>query len=783
MKKMKKLLFKKNSIILTWLFSYLIIIVFSIIVISIQYIAMHGRIRQDVNDLNDYMLEQKYLQFEAMLNEVVDLSSQIVTNATIQKIANTSNPDNYEKYDIVRISQDLNSYHAANRNIDSCFIYFKDINTVVSASSITNSEVFYEVNHKVPDIDYEGWMDTISKSGSDQYINMYRTNATGQPVSSIAFLRSFPVSQSEDKKAVAVVLIDKSRFMKTVQDIIEINNANLLILDEKENILFSTNGNDFEGNLNYSDFVGSKSSQTIDVGNVKFVVSYLSSNIAKWKYVIAIPSNIYWIKLRSVQFLMFTGIFILLAGGFFITYILVRKNYSPMNDLINALQNHKPDGHTKNGVNEYNFIKETFKSILTDNEAMKDIVSQRSEILKDNFITRLLKGMVKSEDSVDALFDSFEDKLVSDYFAVALFHIEDLHLLFKESTSMTVLEKEKTMQFIMKNVLEEISGRSDVGYVVEIDNNVACLFNIREENIQNYQALIKQVILDAREFIKKHFMVSFTSAISSIHTSMQGINEAYCEASSALEYRIIYAKDDIIDFDEISKISKHEFYYPLQKEQHLINCIKAGDTVNADLILDEFFENNIGSASSNISLYTAKCLMFNLISTILKLSSEITINDEHLVTQLDLKVLFDCGTIFEMKCKVTEILHNFCKGISISDEAANASLINKAIEFIDKNYKDMNLSITMLADYFGVSSRLISKLFKDQTGERIIDYINKVRIKKIKQLIEEQDINLEHGAKLVGFYSFRTFMRIFKEHEGITPGKFKETNKKNKLNM
>nr|WP_246238994.1 helix-turn-helix transcriptional regulator [Paenibacillus anseongense] len=73
-----------------------------------------------------------------------------------------------------------------------------------------------------------------------------------------------------------------------------------------------------------------------------------------------------------------------------------------------------------------------------------------------------------------------------------------------------------------------------------------------------------------------------------------------------------------------------------------------------------------------------------------------------------------------------------------------------------------------------MKSTYLSKLFREQTGEGLLDYINKVRIVKAKELIENQNITLNEIASLVGFSDVNALIRIFKKYEGVTPGKYKE---------
>ena len=71
--------------------------------------------------------------------------------------------------------------------------------------------------------------------------------------------------------------------------------------------------------------------------------------------------------------------------------------------------------------------------------------------------------------------------------------------------------------------------------------------------------------------------------------------------------------------------------------------------------------------------------------------------------------------------------------------------------------------------------RYISKVFKDETGEGLLDHINRLRIQQAKKIMQNKNLVLEDVAGQVGFTNVNSFIRVFKKYEGITPGKYRES--------
>ena len=67
---------------------------------------------------------------------------------------------------------------------------------------------------------------------------------------------------------------------------------------------------------------------------------------------------------------------------------------------------------------------------------------------------------------------------------------------------------------------------------------------------------------------------------------------------------------------------------------------------------------------------------------------------------------------------------------------------------------------------------------KEETGENISSYINKVRIDRAKLLLADQNISLVDVAALTGFEDQSYFTKVFKAITGQSPKKYRESRKR-----
>ncbi|ADZ82955.1 AraC family transcriptional regulator [Cellulosilyticum lentocellum] len=99
--------------------------------------------------------------------------------------------------------------------------------------------------------------------------------------------------------------------------------------------------------------------------------------------------------------------------------------------------------------------------------------------------------------------------------------------------------------------------------------------------------------------------------------------------------------------------------------------------------------------------------------------------------------------------------------------------VDKIIKYISAHYTE-DLTLTSIAEQFYISPFYLSKIFKKSTNLSIIEYINSLRIRNAKELLESSSTKIADIAELVGFSSSSHFSRTFKLVTGLSPQQYKK---------
>lgn len=84
------------------------------------------------------------------------------------------------------------------------------------------------------------------------------------------------------------------------------------------------------------------------------------------------------------------------------------------------------------------------------------------------------------------------------------------------------------------------------------------------------------------------------------------------------------------------------------------------------------------------------------------------------------------------------------------------------------------ITIEMLADYTNLSTSYLSRLFKQNLGISISDYIREKKIEKAENLLKYSDFSLIEISNYLAFSSQSHFIQTFEKLVGITPKKYRD---------
>jgi len=116
-----------------------------------------------------------------------------------------------------------------------------------------------------------------------------------------------------------------------------------------------------------------------------------------------------------------------------------------------------------------------------------------------------------------------------------------------------------------------------------------------------------------------------------------------------------------------------------------------------------------------------------------------------------------------------------CRGdsASIKKNAGKRQNLQELKEYLDRNYAS-KITLDLLSEKFFINKFYLTRIFREQFGESVTEYLLQIRITRAKQSLRFTDKSIEQIAHECGMQDANYFSRVFKKVEGVTPGEYRK---------
>ncbi|QQO09580.1 helix-turn-helix domain-containing protein [Breznakiella homolactica] len=278
------------------------------------------------------------------------------------------------------------------------------------------------------------------------------------------------------------------------------------------------------------------------------------------------------------------------------------------------------------------------------------------------------------------------------------------------------------------------------------------LQDIPDVSTDRIQALAKMLLINSKILIKE--------------------NDGYEALKRSTEHQ--FKTDRFADIPESEHPSKQDLpAYPWEKEKNLIAALRRGDTSMGKHILNELLDDLFFTNTNNF-----KAIQFRVIELLVILSRS------SIQSGIGRKVLMEENNYFlrwAQEVKTTDALRELLN-IAV-DHISNrlfsfqgirhATALRKADRYINEHLSK-KITLREVAAASGLSAPYFSAVFKNEMGETLTTYLNRLRVDKAASMLIETDASISQISADCGFEDQSWFSKIFKQYTKTSPGKYRE---------
>ena len=721
MDKFKKL--SKNSILISWIIAY--VTIFSIpLITGFRTIALYNaEYEKEIKRKNEASAELVISNLTDSLKFADAFYMETIKSQYYAEMVGNINEEQFYHEKGSAFLKDVSLRTATLKSIELWYIYSIKTGNVFALNGIFEDDFFYQTYFGAGGLNYEEWKKVMSSERTQRYGSL-----KGFENSYLWY--SIPMRSPDLKKTDYVLsfLINTDVFFKNVAEI-------------KETCTIKVK--DSDGKEIYSLIPSEPVKKSFSLNDVIMV------NTQKMDITVEIESYAANTVIRRIKRILTMYMFVDLILGILLIIMFLRRNYDPIARIIMQIGENNQEGG-----NELSRIEKYMKDILTDNEKLQDIALQREKDIKSLMIKQ----------SMFTSFDENEAKnieLLSEHekFLFAAFYMQNPDEFVSED-HVVLSEKISELNYIVSNVLDDLLYKENFE-TVNVKLKDLSLFMIKIKDIEkSTEKDLNEYFEFVVDFINLNFGGNVYVVTSKIYSSANEINTAYSEIRNLVEKRETFGGIQQVWNDEASG---NEYNFNIEK--NLRECIRNNDFIGAkktvNLMLNQIETNSRASETS------LKTMLLYLAMTVTNLLSDIVAPDS-LEKTIEICTNVENTRIFVFKY-LDEANNRKQEKYNKSVESIFLSRITK---YIEENYSDANLNVNGIGNELGITPSYMSKIFKEKTGKTIPDTINRIRIEKAKELLNNPEYRIEDISNMIGFGSVRTFNRTFKTITGVSPSEF-----------
>ncbi len=433
--------------------------------------------------------------------------------------------------------------------------------------------------------------------------------------------------------------------------------------------------------------------------------------------------------------------------------------------------------HSLNAGSLTEVLNATRKKIIAElseqNEKtlLENQINESRSMLRQRFITRLVEGELTDLKEIEQKLADLRLEIETKNIVLVLFEVDDFNSICERFSQTEVNKLTSSVQEISAEILKS-TVKAVISHIREGKFVIIFSYGNNRSDLYIYSTLVT-TINRIKSSIKRYLNITACFSYSKIFSSITSTHKYYQEAEALLQERFFIGKDRIIEEHSHSSNSDEYINLDISEERVIIEGLKTQDKEKIEKCLNKVFTRLVDNKASYNSIQMICAELINIVNRVAR-ENGIDIKSVYDDKDIPYASMKKIETLLEMR---EWILKSYLKLIellaAIKIDPNYSEYTKQAISYIHKNYRN-NVALHEAAEYIGVNSSYLSRVFKEDCGMGFVEYLNKTRVEYAKQAIESGRMKLKDVVKEVGFNNYTYFFKVFKDALNMTPVEYEK---------
>lgn len=737
----------RKNVRLMWYASFLAVVLVPLSVMLAVYNFSLRAIDQQTRETNSAYLQLMVQAMESAVTDMDRMADMLTLNEEFRSLrylsSDVTTKERYQLYDCSRrllreAVPSLSSLRSA--------VYLKKGDWMLTTASYQTAERAYYGFFYGMQWDYETYLKLITSPHDDDYYPVVYGATPG-----ILCIRSLP--KANDSFDVNVIsIISQQAILDALEKAKWNKEGAVCILDKENQVLLSSNESLIPPELLVR--LQDGEAQVRHGGETYLCLSRTSSDSGLRYLYVASYKTIYReaVWLRN---LCGVAMAVSVIGAAAMIVVMVRRNYSPVQRILTRLEPERGDA----GENEYDRILNSIERGQSEQISLKTQLEEKRHLLGRELLERYLTGHLSQNARTYRMLESHGISLNRARWAVACLGAAEFYNESNENIAQNATD-------FLCGMLEKRMPGVTVYQTAEGLTRVLVLgFEAGQEE------LLRRALDEARQEMLDSFRMQVTVALSCADGDPGRLHELYQQADAALDYAQTREDGALVCYPDQPESQPDCF--PMEQELLLLQAVREGRMDRAEAILDEA----MARYAEQLSVAASQCLRFKLIATCMRIftfADTLTTRDQW-QGESAVRQLTATQDMAALDRTIREILKRICALVASRRTQGRENLSGQVCQLVAEHWQESELSVAWIAQKLEMHPSYVSRLFKEERGVGLLEYINRFRVDKACGLLAAGG-TIGQVALQCGFASDASFIRVFKQYKGVTPGRFREEN-------
>lgn len=755
-----------TALLVRFFVPYALILLGSLFVGWFAYDKTSELVESETLNSSNAALGQIREALDRRLAEIETIARQMSNEPKLQSFQFVKQPyGGTHPYSMMDLEKSLFNYRLFNHFIVDYYVAFKNSEMAISPGKVYTMKQFYNLQLQHEEWSFDQWRSRLFDTYHYKtYMSGTPITYEGKPYSAVSFMHSFG---TKDGGGVITVLINNGQIREMLRNSFTEKGGFAYIADADGNLI-SYVGTD-ESSLDLKALTINRDVSQITWNGEEMLMTQTTSAFNGWTYVSAQPKSVVLEKANYIKELTMNIFLIALLLGLAVAAYFAYRSSRPFLKLIQMLPGPGQEGNRGAFANAVEYIRNSVSELIERHDALQERLEEQLPLMRSVFYDRLLKGGYTSHRDIEAAMEHARVSLKAPHYMAVILRLRGYHAPYNEE----MLTELDIVKLKLRDRIRELSAAPVILHDLG-ENLMALILQGDERDTEAFLQRVRKQLQDMYGMLIGETGAGLYMAAGGSRTRLAELYRSFGEA----RFVLLHARWDdkcCIQFHEDLEIAVPSYDYPSDTEVRLIQVVKSGNISETERLLDDVRMKNGGER--HLPVVVERLFAQELCGTLLKCCeqsapSEITEEAETVLRASDPSLA--PALAVEMLCAA---LMNLCRKNAARRKSRNDDLTARLISYIEQHYADPDLSLTILAREARTSEAYVSYFFKEQTGMNFSDYLEDIRMKEARRLLESSTKAVNEIAAAVGYLSLNTFSRAFKRAHGISATEYRRLNR------